>query len=250
MASPAPSFETGHIRVNDLQLGFVIVRSRRRKRTISFRLDPDNKIHVQVPNRASLSSIHRLLQRRAPWFARKLDERQRLVLHKPSRSATGSSLYLGHSCKLVITRNPNAPRQCRLSPSRFHLNIPAPDLSASELQHEIRLELLLWLKKRARFVFQKRCMIWARRLGVTYKTMLVVNPTTQWGSCNAQNVIRLNWRLIMAPLALLDYVVAHELCHVTHKNHAPQFWRQLQTVMPDYKSRRKQLRILGANLIL
>ncbi len=79
-------------------------------------------------------------------------------------------------------------------------------------------------------------------LGVRYRKLMLTEPERQWGSCNAQNVIRLNWRLIMAPLSLIDYVAAHELCHVPHKNHGPRFWRMLEKSMPDYKARRRQLR--------
>jgi predicted metal-dependent hydrolase len=123
-------------------------------------------------------------------------------------------------------------------------NLPTDNIS----QEDIRLEILLWLKKRAKAKFQKRVDFWAKRLGVRYQKMVVANAERRWGSCSAENVIRLSWRLIMAPLPILDYVVVHELCHVRHKNHGPQFWGQVEGAVPEYKARRKRLRAIGGGL--
>jgi predicted metal-dependent hydrolase len=242
-------FETGHIFVNEMPIGFSVVRSRRRKRTISFMLGDDLQLRVLAPNRVGLSTIHRLLQRRAPWITRKLGERQRQqsTNQAPVFTQDGCVAYLGHACRIEITRN-GVARGCQIGFRRFTVNLPDVALSDDELRQEVRLEILLALKKRAKKLFRKRMDVWAPRLGVSYKDVRVVDPQRQWGSCNVQNVIRMNWRLIMAPLSLLDYVVAHELCHVQHKNHGPRFWRQVASVMPDYPTRRKQLRLIGASL--
>jgi len=123
------------------------------------------------------------------------------------------------------------------------INIPDAALSPKVLREEAHLELMLWYKKQARRVFQERMAYWAGLLDVNPGRLIVTNPSRRWGSCNAKDDIRLNWRLIMAHPALLDYVAAHELCHIRHKNHARAFWRCLAAVMPDYKIRRQELRV-------
>jgi predicted metal-dependent hydrolase len=158
--------------------------------------------------------------------------------------------YLGHPCRLRITRADKIPQGCRLRPRRFEVNIHGENLSAKILREEIRLEIRLWLKKRAKSTFARRMEFWTQKLGVSCRQMIVTSPRSRWGSCNAKNVIRLNWHLVMAPLPLIDYVVAHELCHITHKNHARGFWNMLAAVMPDYRERRKRLRHLGRGLVV
>ena len=90
----------------------------------------------------------------------------------------------------------------------------------------------------------------AKRLGVKPPPIHVVDQSKRWGSCDTRGHIRLNWRLIMAPIALIGYVVAHELCHLRERNHSHRFWRALETVMPDYEARVRRLDLLGSSLSL
>jgi hypothetical protein len=81
----------------------------------------------------------------------------------------------------------------------------------------------------------------AALLGIATPTVHVVDQSKRWGSCDARGRIRLNWRLIMAPMSLVDYVIAHEACHVLEHNHSRRFWRSLETIMPDYEARVRRL---------
>jgi predicted metal-dependent hydrolase len=123
----------------------------------------------------------------------------------------------------------------------FEVNLHDPPIAETARREEARLEILLWRKKQARRIFQERTDVWAARIGVKYRRLTPSNPRRQWGSCSAQNDIRINWRLVMAPPDLLDYVIVHELCHVTHKNHSKRFWNFVAVAMPDWKIRRKAL---------
>src|SRR4029077_7507444 len=114
--------------------------------------------------------------------------------------------------------NEDMPQGCRLWPRVMEVNIHGTDLSPEARRQEVRLEIMLWLKKRAKEKLQKRADMWAEKLGIHYRKLIVSNAERRWGSCNAQNVIRLNWRLIIAPLPLLDYVAVHELAHIKHKD--------------------------------
>jgi predicted metal-dependent hydrolase len=114
----------------------------------------------------------------------------------------------------------------------------------------VRLSLILWFKKRARVKLQKRMDFWSRQTGMSYAKLVISNPRHRWGSCNVHNVIRLNWQLLLAPLALIDYVIVHELCHTVHKNHGPRFWKKVADTLPDYQARRKELRKSGSRFRL
>ena len=91
----------------------------------------------------------------------------------------------------------------------------------------------------------ERVDVWASKLGVTPRSVLVREPDKRWGSCDAKGNVRLNWRIVQAPMRLVDYVVAHELVHLVHADHGRAFWQELGRVMPDYEGRREMLRRVG-----
>ena len=89
------------------------------------------------------------------------------------------------------------------------------------------------------------CESVAPRLGVQYQSVRILEMKTRWGSGGPDGQLRFNWRIVMAPRALVEYVVAHELCHLRHSTHSPAFWRLLAQFMPDHEDRRQRLAILG-----
>ena len=220
----------------------VITRSRKRRRTVALRIEPDGSVRVQAPLRTSLSWINAFVASKLDWIARQ----QKIIRERKSLAALpllddGSMVpFRGQMLRLVIATTSHNPIQYR-EDQTLHLGL-LPDLSPAARQAEVRTELTLWYKKQARVVFQERLTHWAERLEVRPSRLVVTNPQRRWGSCNSKNEIRLNWRLIMAAPEILDYVVAHELCHISHKNHGRGFWRSLEAVMPDMKTRRQALR--------
>jgi predicted metal-dependent hydrolase len=241
--------ESGFITVGDAQVAFTVTRSRKRRRTISFKMEADATLRVLAPLSASLSYLTKFLQSRAPWVSQRLAEHHKtapLCDFSDGQTVT----YLGHSYALRVTSGKHAPQSCKLSPRIMHVHVPDDSLSPENLREEVRLEILLWLKKRARVKFKKRLDLWGKRMGVNYKKLMIADPDRRWGSCSVDNIIRLNWRLMLAPLPILDYVAAHELAHVRHKDHSARFWGFLGQSMPDYLARRKTLRKLEQGLRL
>jgi predicted metal-dependent hydrolase len=207
-------------------------------------IEKEGSVRVVAPARLSLTQIDAFVQRRSGWIFRNLDAlRQAKQGHSGCDFTTGSRLYyLGESYSLRVTCDDGARSGCALAQGEVVVTLDSADLSPSAMTQATRLEVLLWYKKQARREFEARLGRWADRLGVAYARTIVTKPEKRWGSCNVRGDIRLNWRLIMLPAPLIDYVAAHELCHIRHKNHAAPFWRLLGTVMPDYKERRRQLR--------
>lgn len=111
-----------------------------------------------------------------------------------------------------------------------------------------RLEAIY--RKAAREYFPKRVSHYAHMLGVTYGKISIRDQKTRWGSCSGEGNLSFNWRLILAPPDVLDYVVIHELCHRKEMNHSKEFWALVESLMPEYKERRKWLRENGKNLTL
>lgn len=107
------------------------------------------------------------------------------------------------------------------------------------------------LRERAKSVLAQRTAYYARQVGVTYgrRRITVRDQKTRWGSCSQTGNLNFNFRLILAPLEVLDYVVVHELCHRRQMNHSAQFWQEVAQVLPDYRKRKAWLTENGWRLM-
>lgn len=100
----------------------------------------------------------------------------------------------------------------------------------------------------ARLYFPKRCAELVKLTGGHYDKITIRNQKTRWGSCSQTGTLSFNYRLMMAPPAVIDYVIIHELCHLTHMNHSKAFWDKVANVMPDYRTHRLWLKEHGGEL--
>ena len=100
----------------------------------------------------------------------------------------------------------------------------------------------------AREVLGARTGYYARKMGVTYGRISIREQKTRWGSCSSAGNLNFNWKLVLMPPELLDYVVVHELAHRKEMNHSPRFWTIVEKELPDYCNRREKLKILGRQL--
>lgn len=227
-------------------VSYAIQRSHRRQRTLSISLTTDGEVRVLAPFRASSGSITDLLHRRREWIQRKRQElKERPPSFIPEVCVNGATVrYLGGNYKLKITHDLRQKQGCYLDASFLYVNLPEV-MEANDISHAARLEIILWLKKQARDILRQRMDEWSAKLNVRYRKLIISNPTSRWGSCNHRNEIRLNWRIIAAPLPLIDYLIVHELCHIRQKNHSPRFWALVASAIPNYRLRRQQLRALA-----
>lgn len=102
----------------------------------------------------------------------------------------------------------------------------------------------------AKDYFPKRVAHFHQFTGGSYNRITVRDQKTRWGSCSARGTLSFNWRLMLAPPGILDYVVVHELCHLTHMNHSADFWEKVESIYPDYRTARKWLKDHGNELVL
>lgn len=102
------------------------------------------------------------------------------------------------------------------------------------------------LREKARMVLAERTEFFARKLGVTYSKIRIGNQRTRWGSCSSKGTISYNWKLILMPEEVRDYVVLHELCHLLEMNHSSRFWKIVEETMPNYKEYRRWLKENGS----
>lgn len=101
----------------------------------------------------------------------------------------------------------------------------------------------------AKQVFPERVAYFARRMGVSYGRITIREQKTRWGSCSSDGNLNFNWKLVLMPSEVLDYVVVHELAHRKEMNHSAKFWKVVEAELPDYMARRENLRVLGRRFV-
>ena len=107
-----------------------------------------------------------------------------------------------------------------------------------------------WYKERAYEKIKERVKFYAQKRGLKYNRINITNAEKRWGSCSAKGNLNFSWRLIMAPLPVIDYVVVHELVHLVERNHTREFWAKVKLLMPDYEKYRSWLKEKGYLLTL
>lgn len=230
-----PPVTRRHIQIATRIVGYDLVRSRRR----SLGLTVDHRgLRVGAPRSATLTEIEAFIRANGAWALRKLDEWQREGVPAPIVLGDGACLpVLGQAVRVRVVDGADRARW-----------------QASELVLEARgrtdLRVLAEraLKQRALEVFSQRIAVLARGLGRQPPPLRLSSAQTRWGSCSERSGIRLNWRLIHLPLALIDYVTAHELAHLEEMNHSPRFWAVVERLYPDYLNARAELRRMASRL--
>jgi hypothetical protein len=230
--------------LRQIQLGshtvhYVLRRSARRSH--GFMINDDG-LHVTSPRGSTLADIDNAIRAKQHWILTKLFERsERRVARAqkpPVEWVDGARLpYLGAD---IILRLQDAARShCVFDADTRELRLGVtPGLS----EWQIRERVKLWFQDEARRLFGERLSLYAPQVGVSYNSYAISSAGTRWGSCTVAGNIRLNWKLVHYPLALLDYVVIHELAHLREMNHSPRFWAVVGEVFPDYDGAKAALR--------
>ena len=245
------------VNLGGAHVGYAFVRSRRR--SIGFSIGPDG-LSVRAPNWVPLRDVDTALQEKSVWILRKLGEaRERRAGHDAARIdwRDGAGLpYLGKPLRLLIDPGHGfAAVGAQLASALDGADTTDdPDGTAVQtlrvaLPHtadaaQIRDAVQAWLMRQAKALFVQRLNHFAPMLGVQWRRLSLSSAGTRWGSASADGSIRLNWRLVHLRLALIDYVVVHELSHLLVMDHSPRFWATVQTVLPDYAVLRGELRRL------
>lgn len=247
-SSPAPRPDDGAERARTLRVGrdtirYVVRRSARRRRTVEIAVAPDGRVRVSAPVRWTLTEIEALVLRRADWILEKLAALRRQPSGARRQWCDGETLrFLGreYPVHIVSGRGPEA-LAVQLRNGRIEVRVPA-----AEHDHARRrlaaLAVERWYRQEAERHLAPRVADFAARLGVQPQAVQIRGPRRRWGSCSADGVLRFNWRIMMAPPEVVDYVVVHELCHLLHPHHQAPFWDAVAAVLPDYRERRKALR--------
>ena len=219
---------------------YTIKRSKRK--TISISISADGKVTISCPLRTSDEAIKRLVEEKRAWIIKKLSDINNRPKQQEHSFKNGECFMLfGQKflLRVVPTDHSAIANTVRLLEAEQIIEVYCtPDAHNSG----VRESLLKWYVAQLDCVINKRFEYFSKLLQVSPKKVYLKELRSCWGSCSSKGSISINWRLIMAPPQILDYVIVHELCHMKEMNHSERFWRLVSSVYPDYKQARAWLK--------
>lgn len=210
------------------EIAYQVVRSNRK--SVALVIDNEANLIVRAPLQMQDAMIEEFVRKKKRWINEK---KQQVAVfgekHPPVVVETGESLmYLGSTYAIIKDA------------------VDAVQVSGNELfvPNEYGIaEMTEWLKSEAMRIISERVSNYAGIMGVIPGEIKLSDAKARWGSCSTKNNLNFAWRLIMCPLSVIDYVVVHELSHITYKNHSPAFWARVKTVLPNYEDDQDWLKV-------
>jgi predicted metal-dependent hydrolase len=211
----------------------LLVRSKKRK-SVGIQVLVDGTVKVSIPYFLPKFHVNKILKEKEEWIK---NARLQMLSRQGKKVVEGSHLYLGKQYPLAIR-----PGQKELIEVSDKLYI------ASFNEKFLTKYLTSWYKQQARKVIVERVNHYAAIAGLKFRSIAITTAETRWGSCSSNKTLNFNWKLIMAPIEVIDYVVTHELAHLTELNHSRDFWETVRKMYPLYREYRTWLKRNGHTL--
>ena len=230
------------IQIKQYHIEYILERTQRR--SIGLVIDHEG-LRIRAPNWVPIVQIEAAIDEKHQWIYRQW-MRCREKINQPKQAPInwqeGAIIhYLGHTVQIHLAHNLSTNTYYDTTQKQLHIALPH-GAHTQQLKDAVHA----WLQKEAWRIFSERLNFYAEKLQVRFKRFCLSSTTSRWGSCDSKGTIRLSWYLICFSLEIIDYVVVHELSHLREMNHSPRFWQTVQSVLPEFKEVRKQLRLQSA----
>ncbi len=230
-------------------LEYRLRRSNRKSMGVSIERDGD--VMVRVPHQAELNDIEKFIAEKRIWIYQKLARKKALNRERPKREFVNGQgfLYLGRSYRLKFVDNSEikSGRSSKAAPLRLwrgHF-----ELAESE-KANARNHFVSWYRKQIKNQLEERIPRYDKRIGVSVRDIRILDLGNRWASCGRNGVVNFNWRSVMAPVWVFDYILVHEMVHMIERGHTDRFWHLVARVIPDYEEHVRWLNENGADLDL
>jgi predicted metal-dependent hydrolase len=217
----------------------VAVREAARARRLTIRVSADRAAEIVVPPGTGRRQIERALRRHRDWIARKAEEMEARTAGRPRLGLDRPGVVWVGGEAVPIERRGGGRPMAGIERGRLAVAGPAQSAAAA---------IERWYRREARRRARARVEAHWEPVGVRPQRISVRDQRTRWGSCTARGTLSFSWRLLLAPPAILDYVVVHELCHLRELNHSPAFWSLLERTRPGWRAEAAWLRDHGWEL--
>jgi predicted metal-dependent hydrolase len=225
-------------------MNFDIIRTNRKK-SVSIEVN-DGIVKVRVPKNLSDKKIQTIINDRLPWIEKKIDEQAQQMIDIPKRYVNGEFFsYLGNEYQLQIIED----SQEHIVLNEKYLQVMLPIIShTDDISEYVHSLLTKWYEQQALSILTKKTKKFDALIDKRPVSIKIRDYKSRWGSCSSKGAITYNWRIIIGPEHVVDYVVVHELSHLLEHNHSKSFWKSVEQVFPDFKNSRKWLKMNGQKL--
>lgn len=217
----------------------------RKRKTMSIEVETTGEVTVIVPVGTATEDVIEKVKSRAGWIVSKQYESKFINDTKIEREAVSgeSYMYLGRNYSLDIRVDENIDNiSVKLFQGKFVVNTYTKD------EDLIKKAMENWYREKTLAKVKERVSYYSSYFNDEVTTVKVKEQKKRWASCTSKNELFFNWRCVMAPVFVLDYIVVHEMCHMEYKNHSKDFWNRVYAVMPDYEVRKLWLRNNGIKM--
>lgn len=212
------------------------------RKTLSIEIVTPGVITVTAPNNTKEEDILNIIKKKSFWIIQKLYEIKSIQHEKKDKEYVNgeSFLYLGrnYSLQIIIDESLSKPFT-KLLRSKFYVYTP---LKTDEM---IKNSLKQWYKEKAEEKITERIKYYSSYFDEKPEIIKIKEQKKRWGSCTSKKELLFNWKCIMMPSTVLDYVIIHEMTHLIYMNHSKEFWNMIKKILPDYKERRLLLKNNG-----
>ena len=211
------------------------------RKTISIIVERDRSVIVRAPLNTSEELIAKEVYKKRRLLQEKISHNQKYPFPKPAKQFVSGEtlLYLGKHYKLYVTDKTNEPISFD---NKFFIG-KTTQKRANELFRE-------WYIKSASEILVPKAKAIAKQLSVAYNNINILDLKYRWGSCTPKDNIHFNWRIIKAPMTVIEYIIVHELTHLLEANHTPQFWNRVAVMQPNFEKAKDWLKEFGGELEL
>jgi len=219
----------------------------RNRRTLAIQIEPLDNILVISPEGLPEDVIKEKVKSKGKWIIKKLLDFKDIGYIPFSRKFVNgeSFMYLGrnYSLQIIIDKDLLRPK-VELIEGKIKI------YTSTKEQDILKKAVKKWFKKEAKKIILKRAEFYKPKFSIEPGQIKIKEQKRRWGSCTPKGDLLFNWRTVMAPSSVIDYIIVHELSHLVHKNHSDKFWKSVESIIPDYKDRKKWLRDYGVRMDL
>lgn len=216
----------------------------RNRKSLEIQVNPDGRVRVLSPFSLLEKDVLKYVESKSTWILTKLNDFNKIDLSLIEKTIKDGEkfLYLGQSYELKIMKDSIKTTTLSLLKNQMILK------TSSFNQEYLKEFLIKWYKKKGLDKIKERVGFYQPYILVKPKDIVVKEQKRRWGSCTSKRRLLFNWRIIMAPLSVLDYIVVHEMCHLIHMNHGKEFWTCVERILPRYKEEKRWLKENGIYL--
>lgn len=214
-----------------------------KRRTLAIAVDHRAEVRVFVPTFVHEAKVTEFIREKSRWIIEKVREfERRLLLISKHHYIDGEELlFLGK--KYFLRYVPSEKKRVKIEISDCLEAFVSVEVPWDRVEGYVKRAVLAWYRQQAKRIVGERLPIWTEKLGMSPHKIAIRTQKRIWGSCYyRKRIININWKIVMAPLEVIDYIILHELCHLHAPNHSKRFWDKVRSLLPHFKEYEKWLK--------